>query len=230
MPLVNKFINDLKQYSSPEVYNPWSDFDGVYDIGQNAPDIRCVHLEKHLRLRLNKARVIFVAEALGFQGGHFSGIAMTSERMLLDNHPKVSSSAIIGCVGQRTSNPRHDSLKKICKEEGHNEPTATIVWASILENCKSPFEVVLWNIFPFHPYKGQDTMTNRTPSAEEQLLGIEHFQNLHNIFYNTEVVAIGAKSDVTLAQYKIKHYSVRHPANGGANDFRTQIEALLKGG
>lgn len=73
----------------------------------------------------------------------FSGIAMTSERILLGNHPIVGSSVAMGFNGKRTSDSRHINIKKAYQEKGYNEPTATIVWGSILEHCKSPLEIVL---------------------------------------------------------------------------------------
>lgn len=224
---ITQFISELKSYTSPKVYNPWVDFDGQFDIGEKAPLIRCDQLEKYLRLRLLEAKYIFVAEALGFRGGHFSGIAMTSERILLGHHPIVGSSAVIGCNGKRTSNSRHINIKKAYQESGYNEPTATIVWGAILEHCKSPLEVVLWNIFPFHPYKRKDLLTNRTPSSAELREGAIYLRSLHNIIPKAMIISIGDKSDKTLAKFGIEHTTVPHPANGGANDFRTQIANLL---
>ncbi|VBB07208.1 Hypothetical protein LUCI_2452 [Lucifera butyrica] len=227
MPQVIQFINELKSYTAPEVYNPWVDFDGKFDIGEMAPGIRCDQLEKYLRLRLDEAKYIFVAEALGYQGGHFSGIAMTSERILLGYHPIVHSSMVIGGNGQRTSNAGHPNIKKKCREEGYNEPTATIVWESILKNSKSPMDVILWNIFPFHPFKKGNLLTNRTPSLAELEAGAAYLRSLQNIIPNAQIISIGAKSDKTLAEFGIQHASVPHPANGGANDFRARIADLL---
>ncbi len=228
MSQITQFISELKSYTSPEVYNPWTDFDGKFDIGKQAPLIRCEHLEKYLRIRLGEAKYIFVAEALGYQGGHFSGIAMTSERILLDYHPIVASSMVIGCKGQRTSNPGHNNIKKTCREKGYNEPTATIVWESILRNCRSPLNVILWNIFPFHPFKREGLLTNRTPSSAELKKGATYLRSLHSIIPNTKIISIGAKSDKTLAEFGIRHSAVPHPANGGVNDFRMGIAKLLQ--
>ncbi len=227
MSQITQFISDLQSYTAPDVYNPWRDFDGEYDIGEQAPFIRCDQLEKYLQLRLCEARYIFVAEALGYQGGHFSGIAMTSERILLGYHPIVASSLVIGCNGKRTSNSGHTNIKRICKDKGYNEPTATIVWGSILENCQSPFEVVLWNIFPFHPFKKDGLLTNRTPSSAELEEGVTYLRRLHNLIPYAKIISIGAKSDKTLADFEIEHFTVPHPANGGANNYRAQIAKLL---
>jgi hypothetical protein len=226
LPQITSFINELKLYSSPAVYNPWKDFDGNFDIGAQAPIIRCEQLENYLRRRVEVARYIFVAEALGYQGGHFSGIAMTSERILLGHHPQIDASLVIGSLGRRTSTPEQGK-DKACQTMGYNEPTATIVWGSILEHCTSPFEVVLWNIFPFHPFKPQGILTNRTPAETELQEGARYLQRLEAILPNAKLISIGRKSANTLDGFGMKHSTVPHPANGGATDFRQAIAELL---
>jgi len=64
------------------VFNPWHHRDPQHDAAAGAPVIRREQLASYMAER-QKATVILLAEALGYQGGHFSGIAMTSERLLL---------------------------------------------------------------------------------------------------------------------------------------------------
>ncbi|MDD3654461.1 MAG: uracil-DNA glycosylase, partial [Desulfotomaculaceae bacterium] len=149
---IKSFIRELKSYhpaNSLKVYNPWRDFDGIYDIGKEAPEIRRGHLENYLTHRVPHAKYILLAEAVGFQGGHFSGIAMTSERILLGHHKnkKLKPSLAISCDAKRTSNPGHPGINKAQSKMGYNEPTATIVWESILEHERDPFDVILWNMY-----------------------------------------------------------------------------------
>ena len=45
------------------------------------------------------------------------------------------------------------------------EPTCTVVWKSVCEAGLDPRMVILWNAFPWHPYKPEKGMlSNRTPS------------------------------------------------------------------
>ena len=46
-------------------------------------------LVAYLLPRVGRAKVFVVAEAVGYQGGRFTGIAITCERMLLDKHKTI---------------------------------------------------------------------------------------------------------------------------------------------
>jgi hypothetical protein len=87
LPNIKSFINEVKGYqSSREVFNPWRDYNSEYDIGSSAPEIRTAHLESFLRLRAGRASCILIAEAVGYQGGRFSGIPLVSERIFIMSH------------------------------------------------------------------------------------------------------------------------------------------------
>ena len=81
---IESFVRLLKQSPPGAVFNPWWQVDKQNDIDCNAPAIRRKHLRAYLRKRLGKAKLILIGEALGYRGGHFSGIPMTSERILLE--------------------------------------------------------------------------------------------------------------------------------------------------
>lgn len=149
---ISCFLNHLARYSGENTFNPWADHDENYEI-EKALAIRRANLKDYLTLRIGGARILLVAEACGYQGGHFSGIAMTCERMLLDFHPAVTSAMVLGHKGNRTSRKDSPLLKPIQQEKGFNEPTDSVVWKACLEAGLSPRDFLLWNIFPFHPYK-----------------------------------------------------------------------------
>ena len=88
---LDKFLRLLKASPSGAVFNPWWQIDEENDIGPHSPAIRRKHLAVYFRERLGKARLAIVGEALGYRGGHFSGIPMTSERMLLGKQPRHCS-------------------------------------------------------------------------------------------------------------------------------------------
>src|SRR6058998_2602093 len=80
---IDDFLRLLKKSSSGAVFNPWWEVDEQNDIGRNAPAIRRNQLRAYLHKRLGKVKLAVIGEAVGYRGGHFSGIPMTSERLLL---------------------------------------------------------------------------------------------------------------------------------------------------
>src|ERR1051326_386270 len=80
---VDNFLRLLKRSPSGAVFNPWWEADRQNDIGRNAPGVRRRQLRAYLQERLGSAKIAVIGEALGYRGGHFTGIAMTSERILL---------------------------------------------------------------------------------------------------------------------------------------------------
>jgi len=218
-----EFVSKLSEYRNENVFNPWGEFDKQYDFGVEAPVVRRNNLMTYLALR-KKVDYIVMAEALGYQGGHFSGIALTCERMLLGYHEVPVQMVVGDYISKRTSNPV--VLKGIQKRQGFNEPTDTVVWSSILEQGWDPFRVVMWNIFPFHPHRQGEMLSNRTPSREELLDGYKYFQLLRLKYPKAKIVAIGRKCRDILAEFNVKCFAVRHPSNGGVNEFKEQMRNL----
>lgn len=224
---ISTFIDKLQAYNAPLVFNPWTDWDSSCDIGAQAPVIRSANLRRYLELR-KQARYLFIAEALGYQGGHFSGIAMTSERIILGNHPDVEPKSVLGdWAYQRTSNPESPLLNNTQKRLGFNEPTDTVVWNALNSHELAANDVILWNIFPFHPYKEGKLLTNRTPSIPELDVGIEYAKMLLALVPGMQIVAIGQKAATTLGRYGVDCMAVPHPSMGGANRFRAAVAGLF---
>ncbi len=223
--MVDKFVTSLADYRSPGVFNPWGESDPDHDHDNRGPVVRRNQLFRYLHERIGSADTLLCAEAIGYQGGHFSGIPMTSERLLLGGltHKKLYPDMVFNqLVPQRTSKPE-------VRPNGFTEPTATIVWGFFAEQGIDPRRVVLWNAFPWHPYHAnRGLLTNRTPRDEELAAGHKVLQNLIEIGAFRNIVAIGEKSAAQLAQLHISAHKVRHPANGGAGKFRAQMQEILK--
>jgi uracil-DNA glycosylase len=215
---VDKFVRLLKASPSGAVFNPWWQIDEQNDIGPHSPAIRRKHLAGYFGERLGKARLAIVGEALGYRGGHFSGIPMTSERMLLGNQPNI----IAGIKPRRTSRP------SVCSD-GFREPTATIVWGALLKIGVLPDEFVLWNAFPWHsfdPHRG--LLSNRMPNKSEQLYGRPVLKAFLQLFPCDTIVALGKIAAAQLEAIGVKARCVRHPASGGAKLFREQIAKIVR--
>jgi hypothetical protein len=182
-------------------------------------------------MRWEQARFLLVAEALSYQGGRFTGIPMTSERILLGHQPEIDPIQILGQSGERTSNPAYPGFNPTQSRLGFAEPTATIVWGTLLENLK-PSEFILWNIFPFHPFKnegraGASTLTNRTPTNQELADGLKYTEELLKIFPKVKLITIGRLAAQTLRKLNLDLTQVPHPAQGHANEFRLAMKAVL---
>ena len=48
---IENFMQALKEYRSPLVFNPWRDYDPKCDISSDAPVIRAANLTRYLQLR-----------------------------------------------------------------------------------------------------------------------------------------------------------------------------------
>lgn len=222
---VQEFIASLKK-TPAGLFNPWYHSDKQNDLSADAPGIRRKQLEAYLSERTDRARYLFIAEALGYQGGHFTGIAMTSERILLGHQQEkygVKPDDVFKSLKpQRTSKIEVNSL-------GMSEPTATIMWGALSDLGFDPYETVLWNSVPWHPYDSKKgVMSNRTPTIEELHAGLKHLNSFLNLFPETMVIAVGRKCEQSLAELGVPHTGVRHPANGGAPRFRKQLKEIRK--
>jgi uracil-DNA glycosylase len=215
---LDKFLRLLKASPSGAVFNPWWQIDEEDDFGPHSPAIRRKHLAVYFRERLGKARLAIVGEALGYRGGHFSGIPMTSERMLLGKQPVI----LAGIKPRRTSKP------SICAD-GFSEPTATIVWDALLKIGMLPDEFVLWNAFPWHSFDPRrGLLSNRMPNKSEQLSGRPVLKDFLELFPCEQIVALGKIAAAQLEQLGVNAHCVRHPASGGAKLFRQQIAKIVR--
>lgn len=227
MSSIDQFIDKLKQTPEGAFFNPWFETDTEHDISDKAPKIRRNQLRAYLSERLDKAKYLFIAEAIGYQGGHFSGLAMTSERILLGHHEPVHGIPASGTFNtlspQRTSKP---SLK----EKGMTEPTSTIMWKAIYKLGIDPYECVLWNALPWHPYEPSDgLLSNRTPTDTELKKGYPALRAFIDLYPDSKLIAVGRKCEQSLDAFGISDYvPVRHPAQGGAPKFRRQMNELIK--
>lgn len=227
MPQIDSFIKNLQQVAlSDYAFNPWHDYDQVHDNSEQAPKVRSAQLAAYLRERIGKAKYILLAEGVSYQGGKFTGVAMTSERIILGNHEVVPADAVFAIQAQRTSAM---GISSSVDKLGMAEPTASIVWKALLKNKIPPREVVLWNIFPWHPFKPGNMLSNRTPNEAELLLGFGYFKQLMEIFPSCHLLCLGKKSEATIMQAMphLQLTALRHPANGGAKLFEHGLTEFL---
>jgi hypothetical protein len=240
---VDNFLRLLKKSPARAVFNPWWEVDKQNDAGRNAPAIRRNQLQAYLEKRLRKAKVAIIGEAVGYRGGHFSGIPMTSERILLGKQEDVVAALYERRIlrgklrdgGRRPPlqiiagiKPRRTSKPQKCPD-GFSEPTATIVWGALLRLGLKPDHFVLWNAFPWHSFDPRrGLLSNRTPNKSEQAAGLPLLKAFLKLFLCDQVVALGKIAAAQLEEFGVSTRCVRHPASGGARLFRAQIAEILK--
>ncbi|SRR6266540_2039258 len=221
---IDRFIRLLKRSPSDGVFNPWSQVDKQNDIGRSAPSIRRKQLRAYLRKRLGKAKLAVIGEAIGYRGGHFSGIPMTSERILLGkkNDAEVEPEQVFSSV-----KPRRTSKPNKCPD-GFSEPTATIVWGTLSKLGLRPEQFVLWNAFPWHSFdRRRGKLSNRAPNKSERRAGLPVLKAFLKLFPCKQVVALGKIAAAQLEGLGVDAHYVRHPASGGAKLFRQQIGRVV---
>jgi hypothetical protein len=219
-PSIERLLNLLKSSPRGAVFNPWWQVDAANDIGPHAPAIRRKQLRAYLSRRIGKAQLALIGEALGYRGGHFTGIAMTSERILLGGNSEVAPDDVFSAIKpQRTS-----KFEKA--PNGFSEPTASIVWSTLLRLGMRGDEFVLWNVFPWHSFAPRRAMlSNRMPTPAELTASAPVLKSFLSLFAGARVVAVGRLAASQLPSAAC----VRHPASGGSVLFRRQIASLLAG-
>ena len=189
----------------PGLFNPWRD-DCFYDTPENGPTARLNRLAFHLACQ---PKLVLVGEAPGYQGCRYSGIAFTSERLLLE-----------GMIPRVPTIHHRLTLRK----RPFSEPSATIVWDT-LYRLRLQESTLLWNALQMHPYKSGECWSNRTPTKDELSNGKECLIRLMSLFPNAEFVTVGNKArDLMREMIKVEPAAtVRHPANGGALRFSKEL-------
>src|SRR5438132_9475274 len=217
---IDGFLQLLKNSPSGAVFNPWWQVDKQNDVGRTAPAIRRKQLAAYLRKRLGKIQLVVIGEALGYRGGHFSGIPMTSERILLEKKKDagIEPNDVFSDITPRRTSKSQKS------RDGFSEPTATIVWSTLLKLALPPEQFVLWNAFPWHSFDPRaGPLSNRTPTQAERCAGISVLDAFLDLFPCDEFVALGRVAAEQLEELDVSAHYVRHPASGGAKLFREQI-------
>ena len=228
--VANAFVEGLAETPGDSLFNPWFERDHRNDASEDSPAIRRRQLIHYLAIRRGHARYLLIAEAAGYQGAHFSGIAMTSERILLGHQKQrgiLPRHVLPGLAPERTSGSRNSRLRKTVRERGFTEPTATTVWSTLRGLEVRPLDFVLWNAVPWHPHRPNKLRSNRRPTRTEQSASKHHLERFLALYPGARRIAVGNVSQDLLSDYD-DVYPVRHPANGGAREFRAGMAKLMR--
>lgn len=207
LSLARKLVDTLP-HGRDGLFNPWRDR-CPHDAAGNGPEAKLHRLAQHLDC---EPEFILTGEAPGYQGCRYSGIAFTSERLLGEGAiPRIPA------LDARLSTRRLP----------FSEPSATIVWKT-LYRLGIAERTILWNAMQLHPHRDGELWSNRTPSPDEIALGEPAMRLLIEAFPKAKIVAVGKKAEGLLGEMGVPVTgAVRHPANGGAIEFASGLEALI---
>lgn len=207
---IRNFIEELAVTEvTANVYNQYS----YADMG-NAVKRENLYIYLNQMYRL-KPEILLVGEAPGYRGSRLTGVPFTSEHLLM--HDMEGLNLFGEKAGYRVTSYKDKLLK---------EATATIIWETLLKNNVIP---LAWNAFPFHPHLEKRPESNRTPLKNELKIGERPLLKMIEIFNIKRVVAVGNKAEQSLKKLEICCHKVRHPAQGGKNEFAEGISQILKG-
>lgn len=206
---IEPFFSLLKRNVGSLAFNPWTERDELNDGSLNGPVHRLRRLRAHL---CTDAARILVGEAAGYQGCHVSGIAFTSERVIMAGDvPRV------GGDGKRLS----------MRMRPWSEPSATTVWKT-LHALDIAHDTILWNAYPWHPFQAGNSHSNRTPSRVERASGLPVLVALLGAFPRADVFAVGRHAQQAISELGRSAIPLRHPSMGGAVLFREGLSAALR--
>lgn len=207
-----KLIEELMKYSSDEkTENIYTDKFG---------DLRSNNLKIYFDLmhKLNP-QFIIVGKAPGYKGCRNTGIPFTDEFHM------IKGNGVTHILGE---NLGYKSIN--CDSNLEKESSASIVWGQIGKDLD---QILLWNIFPFHPFKGSKD-TNRKPTKKESEAGIRYLEIILNEYKTiNKIIAVGRVAEATILNSSMfQSYNteyVRHPANGGQRKFVEGIRQIING-
>ena len=206
---LDRFFELLLQPVDGDVFHPWLE-QSKDDVSGAGPAQRLDRLRAHLNIDL--PRLILVGEAPGWRGCRASGVAFTSEHLLL-----AGTIPRVGAVARRVTNQRLPL----------REPSATIVWEA-LEEFGVADGTILWNAFPYHPHDAGNPYTNRTPSDAERERAEPILAALLHAFPGATLAAVGKVAATSVSAIMSDEVPIlRHPSFGGKTEFRTGLRAVL---
>ena len=88
---------------------------------------------------------------------------------------------------------------------------------------------LLWNTVPAHPHPEGKPLGNRAPTMPERRAGGEALALFLDVVRPLAIVPVGRVAEKAMSDLGVATLpAVRHPAQGGATQFRVQAGAALR--
>ena len=192
-------LTNIKQRES--VFNPYFEIHWAHDRWWS-PEIRFANLMNYLCVAKN-FNTILVGEAPGYLGCRRTGIPFTDEFTL-----------------NRASNIYKATFHKATNTQKQKEMSAKYIWDTFSKLKEPPF---MWNIFPLHPYKSDNPLSNRKPNKKDFQLAQEVIDYFFDYFKFDKYYAIGRVAETKLKQMGFDPIYIRHPSYGGSTEFKSKM-------
>ena len=211
--MIDRFISQLGRVElSPLAFNQYS----LRGESASANRIRRSNLKLYLETMLAlQPKMILVGEAPSHRGARLTGLAFVSETVLLHGVPTAPELPIFGAARGYAKSKETERLS--------TEASASMVWETVGRMSPPP---LLWNAFPFHPFKEGNRFSNRMPTRGELEIGRPLLRSLIELFDVETIVAVGNHAAHSLTILGIEHELVRHPSMGGKKQFVAGMEKL----
>ena len=209
MKAIQDFVHDLAITPAPP------DSVNQYAYNHLTHGVRRANLTRYLQqMHSLQPMLMLVAEAPGYRGARLTGVPFSSRHLIQNG---VANGTLFGTANgyQVPDDPENTAWK---------EATATIVWDTIRPLSPSPLN---WNSYPFHPHQPGKSLSNRKPRKAELEIGKHFLERLVALFEIERIIAVGNTAEGALKEMGILCEKVRHPAQGGKNDFVAGIRRLL---
>ncbi|MFG3585506.1 uracil-DNA glycosylase [Streptomyces sp. NPDC047990] len=188
--------------------------DATFLYGRDADGrLRERNLRRYLELMdSTRPRMLLIGEAPGYRGHAVTGI------------PFMSVAQLRARPGLITGGPDGDGFEIPVNPAALSEASSTVVWRTVAA-LRGPLPM-FWPVYPNHPHEPGRPDTNRPPRAAEIAEGTPIALALTTAFRIKTVVAVGRKAQDALARNGVTAIPVRHPAQGGARIFATQLARI----
>ena len=165
--------------------------------------------------------MLLLGEAPSHRGCRFTGIAFCSEVELVHKRDLVAREPLALTSAQSHEKPMR-------------ERSAAVIWDE-LDRGGCARDVVLWNAFPWHPYRSEEAgdadgpcgpSSNRKPRQGEVEQGRAALDALLGCFpRKLAILAVGKVAEDALRRWDGAPCAgyIRHPAQGGESRFRAQF-------
>lgn len=206
-PPLARLFELLISYRKAGVFNQYAEVDPALDLAEGAA-VRRANLRCYLETFAG-ARWLLVGEAAGYAGCRFSGIPFTAEAQLVGPQPLSWT--------QGKGLARSSRAKQPWKER-----SACVVWAAL----EGRSDCLLWNAFPWHPFRPGQPLSNRQPGAD-LADGLPVLRHILTLFPSARPCAVGRTAQQALAALGVTAPYIRHPSHGGKRAFEKGLNEVM---